>query len=898
MARVTAYTPAWLSRPAPGHKLFQPSQEDLSASLNPKSKPRLGPRRTIARRGTEVFVAVGREIRWGDLVYLKESWNTKAAASTRIKKEDPDSSSFGDYDRVHPSIEGGDVQDSEGFRVIKVPIADEIRQLVISPNSDYLAILTAHTVHICVLPKSSLLTDPEPLKPRFFTLGPTTHVTTKPAVVSVAWHPLGVRGTSLVTVTEDAVVRLWELSTADRWSFDGPTLTIDLKKLADGTAVDQDFSASTGTNRAFSADIFDMEVAAAAFAARGSGLWASMTLYIAMRGGDVYALCPLLPQLWAPPPALIPSLSVSIVAKAAATEDSPEFSAQDKLLAQQQLEWMSELDAQEPRIVQDTVADTPLEVYQRPLRPGTIPRLQGPFALELHPEDDQQDEMDLELSDIYVIGRKMDTEELMGDEEEMLELDENERQGLSLTVICLLSTSGQVRVCLDMDGVEARWLPPRAKSKAAMLANSFESPSLLTFETLDTIPPLDVTEEAWPTFSDDALSRYSFFITHNASVTQVSLAPWVFRLESELEAEAPAGSDARVNLIAQAKSEVDRVYVESSPQSTLASCIAIRDPDLGYFLLSATLSDPVALIFETPAEEDTPRDVTIKMSPSPTPLIEPTPDRRTALELYYTPRPAFQPPAAFDLPSDLPKLRQAVQTGQHRALMGQEVRLSPVTLKIFSNAHQILSTETGRLNEAVSEVFRRCDLLRTELREQISKANELKLRVDHIAGDNDNPSDEARLTSALAERRKKQDELTQRFETLKKKVQQNISRPLSDKERTFVDEVKEYHQKVTGEEDSESGEASANKTKPQSLARRLDEVKRLKVELASQVSETQNKDDSVSVSSGRNTSLSVSSLKIPTEIRKAKVAQVMSLLDRENELVDALQGRLERLTVG
>lgn len=777
-----------------------------------------------------------------------------------------------------------------------MPVADEIRQLVLSPNSDYLAILTTHTVHICMLPKSSLLTDPEPLKPRFFTLGPTTHITTKSAVVSVAWHPLGVHGTSLVTVTEDAVVRLWELSTSDRWSFDAPTLTIDLKKLADGTAVDQDFSASTGTNRAFSADIFDMEVAAAAFAARGSGLWSSMTLYIAMRGGDVYALCPLLPQLWSPPPTLIPSLSVAIVAKAAATEDSPEYSAQDKLLAQQQLDWMAELDAQEPRIIQDTVADAPIEVYQRPTRPGMIPRLQGPFELLSAPDEDQQDEMDTELSDIYVIGRKMETEELMGDEEEViLDLDENERQGLSLTVICLLSTSGLVGICLDMDGVEARWLPPRAKSKAAMLSTAFESPSLLTFETLDTIPPFDVTPDSWPTFSDDALSRYSFFVTHNASITQVSLAPWVFRLESELEAEAPAGSDLRVNLIAQAKSEVNRVYVESSPQGALAACIAIRDPDLGYFLLSATLSDPIALIFEPPQDD---RPVTIKASPSPTPFIEPTPDRKPALELYYTPRPVFQPPAVFDLPSELPKLRQAVLTGQHRALMGQEVRLSPVTLKIFSNAHQILSAETGRLNEAVSEVFRRCDLLRTELREQISKANELKLRVDHIAGGNGNASDEARLTGALAERRKKQDELVQRFETLKKKVQQNISRPLSDKEKIFVDEVKKYHQIVTGEEDATSEESKASKAKSQSLVKRLEDIKRLKEELAEQVSETQNKDDLASIGSGKSPNLSVSGLKIPAEIRKAKLAQVMSLLDRENELVDALQGRLERLTVG
>jgi len=40
-----------------------------------------------------------------------------------------------------------------------------------------------------------------------------------------------------------------------------------------------------------------------------------------------------------------------------------------------------------------------------------------------------------------------------------LELDEADREGLSLSIICLLSTGGQVKICLDLDGVEAQWLP-------------------------------------------------------------------------------------------------------------------------------------------------------------------------------------------------------------------------------------------------------------------------------------------------------------------------------------------------------------------------------------------------------------------------------------------------------
>lgn len=784
----------------------------------------------------------------------------------------------------------------ESVKVIKTPVADEIRQLIISPNSNYLAVLTTHTIHICVLPDSSHLTadDSSPLKPKFYTLGPTTHVTSRSAIMSVLWHPLGVKGSSLVTVTEDAVVRVWEISPADRWSFDAPTLAIDLKKLADGTTLDQDFSASTTTtNAGYSPDMFDMEVAAASFAERGSGLWSSMTLYIAMRSGDVYALCPLLPQLWAPPPTLIPSLSVSIVAKLAAIEDDPQVSAQEKLLAQQQLEWMSDIDNQEPRIIQDSIGDQPLEVYQRPTHPGLIPRLQGPFELEMSPDEDEQDDLDIELSDIHVIGRKMDTDDLMADEDELLMLDENEQQGLSLTVICLLSTSGQVRVCLDMEGVEARWLPPRVKSRFSSLTTENYAPSTLTFETLDVLSPSEVTADCWPVFSDDVTSRYSFFITHNSGITQVSLAPWVFRLESELSGESPAGSDMRIGLIAQARSEVDRVYIEPPPGNSLAACVAIRDPDLGYFLLSATPTDPVALLFDTPEDELVP----FKASSSPTPFFEPSQEQKVALEMF-APRPAFQPSPVFNQPSELPRVRQKLLTSRHVALMSQQVRLSPATLKVFSSAHQILSMETGRLNEAVSELFRRCDSLRSELKEQIVKANELKGRIERISGsDGESPSDEARLTQALAQRRQKQEELMQRLDNLKRRAHQTAPRELSDKERVWVDEVKRYNSSLTstteGVVDTRTGGP-----KPHHLVDRFEDIKQLKEELVSQVGDAQG--DAKSGNGASNTSLSssVTGLKIPSEIRKAKVSQVMSLLERESALVEALQGRVERLSVG
>ncbi|KAK3295504.1 uncharacterized protein B0H64DRAFT_321586 [Chaetomium fimeti] len=886
MPRIKSFAPSWLNEPSPGHKLFSQSADDarLSMTLPYGKKPKPGPRRTIARRGTEVFVAVGKQIRWGDLAYLKESWETKHARSssgTRIKRESSEDS----FDHENGVVG----HETEGYRIIKTPVADDIRQLVMSPNQDLLAVLTSHTVHICILPDSSHLyaKDTAPFKPKFWTLGPTTHVTSRPAVVSALWHPLGVNGTALVTVTEDAVVRVWELSTADRWTFDSATLAIDLKRLADGTSLDQDFTASVSTtNKGFSPDAFDMEVAAACFPARGSGGWSPMTLWVAMAGGDVYSLCPLLPQRWAPPPTLIPSLSVSIVAKVAATEDDPEASAETRLLAQQQLDWISDLDNQEPKIVEGSLGEVASEVYTRPTRPGTVPKLQGPFDFDLNPEDEQDDEV--ELRDIYVIGEKARLADLMMGEEEDLEMDDDEGNGLSLSVICLLSTSGQVKVCLDVEGVEAQWLPPKPKHRSRQFAAPASTPSLLTFQTFDTLKPVEVVPESWPVFSEDTTSRYSFYITHPAGITFVSLAPWVFRLESELQGDSEAGAEFRLDLLVQGQgSERERIYTQGRGQNSLAAATAIRDPDLGHFVLSATHNDPVALFFETPERDSVPRE-------SPAAALEHVDSPQP--EIGWEPRPLFYASEALDRKSAMPAWIDHLKTGRRRPLFHQEVRLSMATLEVLTEGHKVLANEVDTINDAVAQLFRKCQTLQEELRLQIDKANEAKKKVDLITGE-DSADDEPPISQddvtrdRLRQARERQEGLANRMEKLKRQLGRATSRELSDKEKAWAEEVRALSGSILGSE----ADQTSSTPKAKQPWKRFEEIQALRDTLFAQAEQLQRAREGTDSDAPAS---SLPGLRIPAEVRRQKMSQVIGLLDRESALVDAVKARIERLSIG
>jgi len=203
----------------------------------------------------------------------------------------------------------------------------------------------------------------------------------------------------------------------------------------------------------------------------------------------------------------------------------------------------------------------------------------------------------------------------------------------------LLTSSGRLSISLDLDGVEAQWLP-RPGSKVLKFMDDADPPSLLTFQVLDTSRNGEVWEGNWPMFSSDFTSRYSFFVTDTSSVTYISLTPWVFTLENELR-DSGAGAEFRIDLMVKAHNSLrERIYTAQSEDrsSSLASSVAMRDPDLGYFVLTATPYHPVAVIFESPDTEEIGH-----RSRSPTYDSEPLQPL-----IIVEPRPVYQPAHALE----------------------------------------------------------------------------------------------------------------------------------------------------------------------------------------------------------------------------------------------------------
>ncbi|KAJ5888699.1 hypothetical protein N7495_008740 [Penicillium taxi] len=874
MPKVNSYAPAWLCRPSPGASLFE-SKSPAQTLLNESKLAALnGASRTIAKRGSEIFAVIDNEIRWSHLPRLKDQWQQQARQKKGVAQS-------------KEQLNGCDIPP---YRVLTVPVYGPVKQIVPSPNGAFLAIVGEHTIHIAVLPDSSHLSsrDSSAIRLKTYQLGPTTHVIPQAPVVSALWHPLGLHtnlGGCIVTVTADAAVRVWELHRNNHWSFDQPTLAVDLRKLVDGTSCDQDFAPTGfGKNKGFSADVIDMEVASACFG--GSGIeredaWAPMTLWVAMKPGDLYALCPLLPSKWQAPSATIPSLSSAIVPKLAALEEAPEDLEEELVVCRQQYEWLREIDGQEP-LDQPSRTDTieGADVFTRPASPSPIPRLQGPFRFDA---DDDTD--DLDLCEILVIASSLNVEDLMMGEDEELAVQISKQDKLSATVICLSSSNGRVHICLELDGVEGQWLPKARK-------NSFQTPmpdpsDLLLVESLDTVKTDGSKSVAWPTFTKDVHSRYSFFVTTATNVVYFSMGPWVERLEAELQAEDPSGSAFRLQVICSGNVAQREQILEVSDidapihQEHLATPVIFYDYDVGYLLLTFQPSAPYAAVMDAPEDALTAgldslfaQKLTVSGSAD-----------------FIPHRAPYQVPAVLYANSPLDSFVEKYIPHRQRHTLKEQVRLSPATLDLVTTAHRVLSAHTNALERAASDLFRRCERLQGEMKDQLRQLSDVAERIKGVTSelDEDGTSKEGVRNGEILDKRlqaakDRQSELTNRYDVIRKKLLNSGGRPLSEKEKEWIAEVRILSESL--------GEQSVNKDQDNSqITGRLETVKRLALDLIAESKSIANKLSAPSEPS------SSSQPHVPHRLQRAKVSDAMRMVERESAVIDAITSRLERLNM-
>ncbi|KAH7392344.1 hypothetical protein DE146DRAFT_679755 [Phaeosphaeria sp. MPI-PUGE-AT-0046c] len=729
MPKVLSYTPDWLARPSPGYQLFAPKHTNGNAA--PAKRKDHGPRKTMATRGSEIFVAVGHEIRWADVVNLK--------------------------DGAEPA-----------YRTLRISIPLPITRLVMSPEEDYLAVSTSHTVHVVHLPDASLLQDGDdaPLKPKAFQVGPTAHVTEESPVATTLWHPLGYHGRCLVTITKAGAVRLWEVNRADRSTFSEPALSIDLAKLANATNDQDDLSASKfGASKGFSPDSVELEVASACFGdfpdQEGVHGWAPMTLWIATVPGDVYALCPLLPSKWqlVDSPGtftLLQTLTSSINVNYTNLSDDAETPYDELKTSERQVSWLSDILYEEPFLEELPNGDS-VKVFARPSSTPIVPLLQGPFTIA--PEVD-----DFELSDMIVYSLKTLSD---GSEEEAAE-------GIPTAVVCLLTDTCKVHVCLDLQGIVGRWLPSPG--------DDVEVPEALEHDLIiaETVILVESEEPSFnQSITPDVHTDFSFFVSHASGVFYVSLEPWIRKLETELSQPQTEGADFRIQrLLESANSSVEkhleRRFPGNAAEQEVTTSVVIEDGNIGYLLLTSVDNQPQAAFLDAP-EDGIPTEEEIA-------------EYMNISGVHKEVREAWQPPRELYETIDI--LGSINIPARHRTQMKEEVKLSPANLELLMDVHRVLSVKTSRLQHAVADLFNRATRLQDEFRDQVWRSAQVTSKIDAVTDSGEPGSDDGgKIDERLEKVRLRQDKINARYEALRSRMNKLSSNELSEKEANYVAEL-------------------------------------------------------------------------------------------------------------
>lgn len=380
----------------------------------------------------------------------------------------------------------------------------------------------------------------------------------------------------------------------------------------------------------------------------------------------------------------------------------------------------------------------------------------------------------------------------------------------------------------------------------------------------------------------------------------------------------PSGAAFRLeNSFAVQRTALERIMEWSSDglASTMSgqkappqACISLVDSDLGWLVLTAIGHRPQAVVLDLPIETDLYRT----FAPDDAPLALPA----SAI------RQPYQPSGTFTSPSTLPKfldsITQSVNSRLRKTDLKSQVRFSPATLQLLTEAHRVLSSETSRLGAAAADLFRRCERMKLELTEQIRKVEDIARRIDSVTGDDDDvagsPANNGQVARIVGPEKIEQrmdaartnsDKLHRRVEALRYKIAGLGGKELSAREEAWREEVLTLRQTlgIKDESGKEQGgsvnDDDGEDVSDASLIARLQNVTQLQKELLDKAKEATEKktvpEEKEEDLQSSQLSMSTSSSRVPPDFRKQKVQQVMQLLERETALVDAVTERLGRL---
>lgn len=193
--------------------------------------------------------------------------------------------------------------ETPGYKVLDSDVLDfAVQSVHVNPTGKLLVVVGTHTLALVILPRRGYMEQVGPRVPvkavRIGAFYHAPHGTS--AIAQCRWHPLGTEGASLVVLTEDAIVREYDVA----HDVDEPKQTIAVlspTRPAPSKWSANDDDEHCAVSCAFGRDISESRAPAALGDSLDAGTagrptWLPYTLFVLMRSGDVYVVCPFLPH--------------------------------------------------------------------------------------------------------------------------------------------------------------------------------------------------------------------------------------------------------------------------------------------------------------------------------------------------------------------------------------------------------------------------------------------------------------------------------------------------------------------------------------------------------------------------------------------------------------------------
>ncbi|RIB25254.1 nuclear pore component-domain-containing protein [Gigaspora rosea] len=420
-----------------------------------------------------LIVAVGSELRILNLMEFKYAWRQA------IERDELGSNDL-DYSEYLP-----DWMNKVKHVILDTPsINYNIRSITVNfkERGTLIAVAGDYEVAVVVMPKSYS-----------GTICKYYHVVGSSPIAKVLWHPMSESGAHLAVLTEDMKLRMYNI-------------------LEDVKEPEQEFNFSPIPQKE---DIsFSTESTKAASFCFGQGHegWGAFVVYVVADNGDIYSMCPIVPNKCICPKFFLDQLACLI---------SKKHSEVEKLIIehkvkncynllnqyQRQLEWMSAIYKQIGNNNSNKVVFSPPAISRQSIQ------LQGPYYIQPTPVELSAHVTD--ASDIICLGTQ------------------------PVNVIVIAFNNGRIDICLEVDRVEALWKMDGA--------SDIDNPTLILYECIDLgFKKVFVDPTSWrseritnsmnnPSIVQDPFYADTFYVYHFAGVHGIVLKGWLDDLSETIK---------------------------------------------------------------------------------------------------------------------------------------------------------------------------------------------------------------------------------------------------------------------------------------------------------------------------------------------------------------------------